>query len=232
MKGKYGNAAEKRRAQTELENRVTVAERERDHLAREAAEAKERRDRDVRTLNQALADMRRERDGAVSPALSAAADTVRALKDEATHLRKANAQAIKTNRRLMHVISSAAREAGFHDKDARGAAYGLVDVEDRTLDSTDRARVANLRAGVDFLGLKDRANGFSGLTDVLAQFYDVPAMADGGATGTRSSLMTGSIPNARGQRTRGGSRSEAQPPSSRLQAVVRRPGFRHRRARL
>jgi NADH dehydrogenase/NADH:ubiquinone oxidoreductase subunit G len=177
MKGKYANAAEKRRGMETLEQRAANAERERDRLTAELATQAARHQRSRAEFRAKLAEVERQRDEGAAPALAATREAMGELKAKADSLRKANAKMTRTNRRLLRVIVTAGIEAGFTEKDAGGAAYGLVDPEE----AEAIAMQNDVKLGpqtVRFTNIRDRANGFDVvLSDALAGFYN--AMATG-----------------------------------------------------
>lgn len=70
MKGKYANAAEKRRAMDELERRAADAEKERDRLARELTDTRASHERAMTIARSQLADMKRQRETVTSDRVS------------------------------------------------------------------------------------------------------------------------------------------------------------------
>jgi len=180
MKGKYANAAEKRQAHENLSQRLTAAERDRDRLARELADEQQRREKEVATLRETIASLRAQRDEGVSPDLEEAFKVVRTLKEETETLRKEKAQAVKSNVRLVRVLTEAARAAGFRDKDAGVAWIGALDPDDyTTFDSSPRQKAAYRRAGgADYDDFASRRKGYGKDEQVNFLFLFYRALAD------------------------------------------------------
>lgn len=72
MKGKHANAAERRRYLEGLEKRAQDAERKAAKLEAELSELRTRTDAQIAHLRVEVADLKRQRDAAASPALDAA----------------------------------------------------------------------------------------------------------------------------------------------------------------
>ena len=70
MKGKYAARADRRQEFTGLEQRAVTAERERDRLATELAELRERGEERLTGLRREVAELRKQRDAVASPRLA------------------------------------------------------------------------------------------------------------------------------------------------------------------
>lgn len=70
MKGKYAARADRRQEFTGLEQRAVTAERERDRLATELAELRDRSEERLAGMRRGMTDLRKQRDAAASPRLA------------------------------------------------------------------------------------------------------------------------------------------------------------------
>jgi hypothetical protein len=82
-KGKYAARAERRHEFAGLEERAVAAERERDRLAADLAEVRERADREITAARKLAADLRRQRDEGTAPAVASLEREIRRVREEA-----------------------------------------------------------------------------------------------------------------------------------------------------
>lgn len=110
MKGKYANAAERRRYVAELEQRAAVAERERDRATAELAAAQEKHEQAAESLRTRLEAVREQRDQATAPLLSAAEERIHALTAESAAAAEAHKDLEKKYHRLFDAAVAWVRE--------------------------------------------------------------------------------------------------------------------------
>lgn len=106
MKGKYANAAERRRYIEELEQRTSAAERERDRAIAELASLQDKHEQVTRSLRTQLEAIRDQRDRNTEPLLTAAEERVNALKAGADEAARDHEELEKKYHRLFDAAQS------------------------------------------------------------------------------------------------------------------------------
>lgn len=179
MKGKYANAAEKRREMDALYDSERHLRSERDSLAGKCASMAAEHERKTAAMSARIASLEHDREAVASPALAAANETIAALRAQMEKIRTASARTSRSNLRLIQLLASAATIAGFRNPDARFAAAMVLDPDDvDELASTKRKKAANRRMGVKLTEIHDRRAGFdTSVAEMLACFFD--ALAEG-----------------------------------------------------
>lgn len=118
MRGKKGAQAAIRRDREELEQRATKAEHAANRLESELSALKERTDREIHNLRTALAEAKRQRDAATSPALDEAAQQLVTLREEAARGADDLDALKKGYRKLETILVRMLEQAGYTTSEA------------------------------------------------------------------------------------------------------------------
>lgn len=137
MKGKYANAAERRRYLEGLERRASEAEAQVGQLTAKLAGLQEKTDRQLASFAQEVRDLRRQRDENASPLLAGAEDRIRALMSEVEGEKKKAQETLRRQHaqadgvfRLLGLLGFSRVESGEILMACLGNAYTYVVDED------------------------------------------------------------------------------------------------------